>query len=658
MTLSALVLTGLVICAGLFSFWVYSRMEIAISSWKSLAILRFLTLSMVLLLIWDPNIPVARTEIGQDTVWVLLDGSQSMRPTDQSRPGLLEEVMERLTEMEEMPLRIMLFGERPRFVSADSVESIDFRDELSRLGPALVSAAEAGASDVLVLSDFRINDVETLDSYSQTYGLDVKFERLDMERRNVGVEDFMVFRNDPLEETVTAQASIFSEGLQEDESITIEIFEEENLVVSEEVNPISIGNTLMFEVELPINHEASGLLEYRISLGILEDDFSLDNQKSTFIDMSFSDKEIVFLSMKPDWEPRFLLPVLSEVSGLSFEGFLSLGDDQFLSMNDIEGDESIVTESRVKRAVAASRILIVHGLAGDSPDWVVDALDNSSSTIAFIEDGTAASKMGVSTQQSIVEGEWYLESSLKPSPLASTLSGIDLTSLAPLNAVLPMLDPNSYLRPIEFRRNGLGQIQAPLILNENDDSKQALVLASGFWRWSSRGGNSREVYRRLWSGVLGWLMASEVASNRRLVEPEVRVWSENDQSRWSAWGLANNSIHLMIYKDEKLVQDTTVIVNPESQFFINGLGLGSYSYRADDINSGDLLGSGRFKVENHSLEWFRVPRDLVDIYSDLPSSTAIGSGFSRPLHTYIIPYLLIIIFLSIEWIGRRQRGLR
>ena len=164
-------------------------------------------------------------------------------------------------------------------------------------------------------------------------------------------------------------------------------------MVSEEVNPISIGNTLMFEVELPINHEASGLLEYRISLGILEDDFSLDNQKSTFIDMRFSDKEIVFLSMKPDWEPRFLLPVLSEVSGLSFEGFLSLGDDQFLSMNDIEGDESIVTESRVKRAVAASRILIVHGLAGDSPDWVVDALDNSSSTIAFIEDGTAASKI-------------------------------------------------------------------------------------------------------------------------------------------------------------------------------------------------------------------------------------------------------------------------
>tara|TARA_B100000029_G_scaffold485128_1_gene538136 strand:- start:50904 stop:52805 length:1902 start_codon:yes stop_codon:yes gene_type:complete len=633
-------------------------MEIAISSWKSLAILRFLTLSMVLLLIWDPNIPVARTEIGQDTVWVLLDGSRSMRPTDQSRPELLAEVMERLTEMEEMPLRIMLFGERPRFVSADSVESIDFRDELSRLGPALVSAAEAGASDVLVLSDFRIDDVEILDSYSQTYGLDVKFERLDMERRNVGVEDFMVFRNDLLEETVTAQASIFSEGLQADESITIEIFEEENLVVSEEVNPISIGNTLMFEVELPINHEASGLLEYRISLGILEDDFSLDNQKSTFIDMSFSDKEIVFLSMKPDWEPRFLLPVLSEVSGLSFEGFLSLGDDQFLSMNDIEGDESIVTESRVKRAVAASRILIVHGLAGNSPDWVMDALDNSSSTIAFIEDGTAASKMGVSTQQSIVEGEWYLESSLKPSPLASTLSGIDLTSLAPLNAVLPMLDPNSYLRPIEFRRNGLGQIQAPLILNESDDRKQALVLASGFWRWSSRGGNSREVYRRLWSGVLGWLMASEVASNRRLVEPEVRVWSENDQSRWSAWGLANNSIHLMIYKDEKLVQDTTVIVNPESQFFINGLGLGSYSYRADDINSGDLLGSGRFKVENHSLEWFRVPRDLVDIYSDLPSSTAIGSGFSRPLHTYVIPYLLIIIFLSIEWIGRRQRGLR
>ena len=657
MTLSAVILVGLVICAGSFSFWVYSRLEMSISYWKSLATLRFLTLSVLLTLIWDPIIPVARTETKKSDIWVLLDGSHSMRPTDQFQSGPVEEVDEILKGLGEAPVRLMLFGDRPRFIPLDSLGVIDFKDTDSRLGPALMSAAEAGAIDALVLSDFRISDVENLDSYGQQYGLNVKFELVDMERRNVGVKDFKVFKNGSSEETVVVQATIFSEGLQETESINVQIFEEDNLVTTEEVNSVSKGNTSTLEIVLP-NPKISGLVEYRIALEIENDNFRLDNYQTTFFEMGRDDTKIVFLSVKPDWEPRFLMPVLSEVSGLAVEGFLMLRDGQFLSVNDVETDEVIATELQVKRAATSSKILIVHGLSGDSPDWIVEILDKKPSSIVFVEDGTAANILGVATQQNILEGEWYLENTLKPSPLASTLSGLDLTSLAPLNTILPMLDPNSHLKPLEFRRNGLTRIQAPLILTDDSDGRQALVLATGFWRWSSRGGNSREVYRRLWSGILGWLMASEITENRRLVEPELMVWGENSQSKWNAWGLAGNNIHLMIYEGEQLVKDTTVNANAENQFTIEELEFGSYRYRATDVDNGDSLGTGRFSVEEHSLEWFLGPKNLSNIPSNSQALNGVDGTFGRPLHTFGIPYLLIIVLLSLEWIGRRQRGLR
>lgn len=660
MILSGAILTGLVICAGLFSFWVYSHRELPISSWRWLASLRSLALSVVLILIWDPSISVPGTGIDSHTSWILVDGSLSMKPSFQSQDGSLENVIEKLDDLRETPSRILLFGERPRFIPMDSLGQVQFEENSSKLGPALMSAAEVGASEVIVFTDFRIDDdLEDILSYTNNFPGDVRFERVDFKRRNVGVRDFSISRNIRSDESVFAEVSIFSEGLEEREQIKVQIFQEETSVAVEEVEIVSEGRLSNLKIDLPAP-ESQGWIKYRVAVEILADDFELDNQKHTFYEAIPEDKGIVLVSFEPDWEPRFLLPVLSQASGLSGEGFLALGGGRYLSMKGPKPDEAIAEESSVKEAVEASRFLVLHGFSANSPEWAHTAVEMSQATLVFLKDGTVANDLGISTEERVLAGEWYLENNFKPSPLAATLSGADFSFLPPLSAVLPLLGPNSHVEPLEFRRDGLGQTQSPLVFVNNDERRIAAVLASDFWRWSSKGGSSREIYRRLWAGVLGWLMASEILENQNAVVPDSRVWRENVVLEWTGFGLAGSAINLTVSLDDVVMRDTTIVVDEEDRFMTEGLASGSYTYEASDSDSEteDVLGAGRFEVEDHSSEWFQQPKELENVVNDLSAASITVGNFGRPLHTFISPYLLLIVLLLLEWVGRRRGGLR
>ena len=81
-------------------------------------------------------------------------------------------------------------------------------------------------------------------------------------------------------------------------------------------------------------------------------------------------------------------------------------------------------------------------------------------------------------------------------------------------------------------------------------------------------------------------------------------------------------------------------------------------FKAVAVENGDLLGDGRFSVENHSLEWLTRPGDLRSIKNDQGIAISGSGNFNRPLHTFVSPYLILILLLGMEWIGRRQGGLR
>ena len=78
MTLSWLAFGILVAGAGGFAAWIYVRRELPIPGRGLLGTIRALILGLVLLLLWDPRLPLGPRSDTSEGSWVLLDVSASM----------------------------------------------------------------------------------------------------------------------------------------------------------------------------------------------------------------------------------------------------------------------------------------------------------------------------------------------------------------------------------------------------------------------------------------------------------------------------------------------------------------------------------------------------------------------------------------------------
>ena len=105
------------------------------------------------------------------------------------------------------------------------------------------------------------------------------------------------------------------------------------------------------------------------------------------------------------------------------------------------------------------------------------------------------------------------------------------------------------------------------------------------------------------------------------------------------------------------VRDTTVTVPQSGVFELPGLPAGDYTYEAVG-GDGEVVGGGRFLVDAYSSD-MNLP---VATPQAAAGSGAEGPGASepqgRPLRTHPLPYLIVLVLLSTEWVLRRRRGLR
>ena len=384
------------------------------------------------------------------------------------------------------------------------------------------------------------------------------------------------------------------------------------------------------------------------------DDFAGDDTKAAFVEVDPEEGGLVLVSLRPDWEPRFLLPVLSQVTGLNTRGFLAMGDGRYLELD--AGGSSDAAD--VRRAASGADFLVLHGVGRNPPQWVTEALAGSPRALLFPADPGGAMAAGVRAGPPL-PGEWYPVPDLPPSSLAASLAGADLRGLPPLGNVLPRVRPESPTSPLQLQLQGTGPAEAALVLREDQGRRRAVVLASGFWRWAFREGPDRQVYRRLWAGVVGWLLASTPVEEGAEIRPATRVWSVWEEPTWRAPGMTGDSIVVTISAGDSVVMDTTVVVDGAGEARTRRLPAAEYAYRATRVGEGDAIGRGRVESERHSLELLRQPTELTSGPSTGGERTPLGNRRPRrPIRTHPFPYLLIIVLLSAEWIGRRRWGLR
>jgi hypothetical protein len=622
-----------VVVAG-YAFWVYSRAELPVRGSRWMATVRASVLVLILALLFDPRLP-GTNQPGLSPHWVVLDASLSMSAGPQGRtPWDLAQV--RAQQLVDDGWTLVSLGG-----DADATEAGPSGSE-TRLAPVLERAAESGARDVIVLSDLRIEDAPSVRAALESLPLQVEFEAMGDAISNVGVSSFDVPDAPRPGEEVVADVEVHGHG---NDSVTVDVFANGAQVGSERVILPAPGLRRTVPVGITVPGEG-GRVRYSARVSASTDDFQSDDEAIAYASVGYEEDALVLVSLSPNWEPRFLLPVLEDVTGLPALGYLRVGPDRFLPLGRALERAAPVDSSVVAQAVRDAELVVVHGLGGSEDPWVTSLAQRPGRTVIIPNDAIAAELVGVRAAAPR-SGEWYASGDVPSSPLSGELAGASLLGLPPLSDVIVPDVRSRISAPLELQFRGTGAPEAALHLMDRADGRRVVMLASGFWRWAMREGDGHDAYRRLWSGVAGWLLADDDVAPPE-PRPTAWVFNRGDAVRFSVPG---DTVAYRVVVPEASVD--TVLTGGMTMF--GEFPPGEYSYRVDD-SAGDVVSQGRFDVSAATAELVPPPATF-DPVAVMAASAAPGD-VGRPLRTFAWPYLLILILLCGEWVFRRRSGLR
>jgi hypothetical protein len=337
----------------------------------------------------------------------------------------------------------------------------------------------------------------------------------------------------------------------------------------------------------------------------------------------------VFVSTSPDEDARYALTILRGALALPTRGYFRVAAGQWRT----DGPLSPVSESDVRRAVAAAPLVV---LQGDTAVFGAP-LTVTRGALALLT-GPAAG----------TPEEWFATGA-PPSPLAGVLAGIPWDSLPPIDvgAASETVPPNAW-QGLEVKRGRRFDRRLVVVGSTPAGRRLVTVPVSGLWRWSFRGGVSADAFAAFWGGVFDWL-----AAERRDLRPAVpadALVREGDPIRWRRGGSSDSVARLVIVPRDRPGQpsDSLVIAFASGSAVSESppLPAGSYDVRS---SAGPAL-----LVVNPSREWLpRVP----SVESGAVRGVALAGSVPHLRGTVWI-YVLLVVLLCAEWLWRRHIGLR
>lgn len=641
-----------VVAAGVavaFAVWIYRKRELPVAGRWKLAALRSATLVLVLLLLFDPRLP--RVGASDSARWVLVDASSSMA-VGPAGASPWESATARAQALRAEGGRVLHFGGEPSLPPTDSALGALPTEPRSLLVPALERAAEAGAREVVVLSDLRLEDPVGVRDALQRLGLAARFEAVGAEARNAGVAVFTLPADvDDVGERMEGEVAVFATGVGASDSLRVEVREEERLVWSGLVPAPTMGRVVRVPLGLvPAVSASGGEVRYRATVSLTGDLFAADNEAVAYTVVDPREGMLVGVSFAPDWELRHLLPVLARVTGLPTRGFIQAGDRFAPAESGPERSGAVGADSVAAR-MRDAEIVVLHGLGAGAPGWAHQIAGQALRTLVFVSDSVGAVAVGVRVMSS-QSGEWYLDTEPPPSPLLADLAGLQFQALPPLTDVFRHTSVLDGVAPLAVRLRGTGRAESALVLREREGGRAAVVLATGWWRWALRPGPAKEAYGRVWSSVAGWLTAGGPLPSQR-IRPTNRVVPPGVAVEWTSSGVAPLRLTVFALPGDSVVTDTA-LTQPVEALRTSGLVPGSYRYRAV---SGSDSTAGRFDVYTTSAELRHLRMDVPDSIPPPPGRREEG-GTGRLLRAHPLPYLLLLGLLCSEWVVRRRKGLR
>jgi hypothetical protein len=387
---------------------------------------------------------------------------------------------------------------------------------------------------------------------------------------------------------------------------------------------------------------------FGVSLNPGADLLGAEQERAVWVEITRGRAGVVLVSIDPDWEPRQLLPVLERASRRGARAYLRIGPDRWVSAGIVPEP---IAGTWVRSEAAGSDLLVVQGSLSELPPWLRD-LTSRHSRVLFLARGSGSLPESDITVGTPVDGDWFAVLPPLSNPVASALSGLEAEALPPVAALRSVQGAGAFTI-LQLRRDRRGDALPAAVGFVSGRGRRVLVLAEGTWRWSTRTGSARSVYRGLYAGITGWLLEDF----RRV--PVTLAADPADGRDAIAWNVAPGVVDLVM-----AVRDST-----GSVVWIDSIAVPADRVEGPDLPAGDLEYEARGQLEGAE---FVVDRPFAvagparelrgrDVGSSL-TTRAVSSSSRRPAGRRSVPplwpYVLAAGLLCAEWVWRRRLGLR
>jgi hypothetical protein len=638
LTLGAAVAVG-------FSVWWYRTREEPVAGRAWAAGLRTFTMILAWLILLNPLVP-GRYGPGGDADVAFLDASYSMsRPAGALGTAAWQVAIDSVRRFE----GVWAFGEEvPRYLSADSLPASPIYGE-SRLAPALRAAALSGARRGVVFTDGEIGDASEALDVARRNRIELALVVIDAPSPDMAIAELEASSWVQAGDSVQVRADVvsFARGL---DSVRVEVVDEDDRLRGAQWIPVpEAGRYSTARFAFPVGDRA-GHRRYAVRLAAGPGAAELD-PRPFHVRVTERPAGPVLISLRPDWEPSFLVASLDRLTDAPTSSYLWLAD----SLVTLEGYRP-VSLAAVERRAGAAPLLVLHGYGADAPEWARDLVRRAERLLLFPAGSAAIDLPGWTVSiSSPLSGEWYASSELPPSPFALDLSGLPEDYLAPLLRARTVEAERAW-GPLNLLRMRRGDPLPALAAGSAGPRRWAVASAEGYWRWAFRRGAGRQLYRSLWSGVAGWLLEGRATAGTG-IEPLESVVSFDRPLRWNVPPVTD-SLVVEISGADTLIRVAAAAPDPLEV----RLEAGSYRYIARAYRSDDLVASAAGPVEVERFVPELLPRAKVTLVQRLdfandPNAGDLGRR-QRRLATLGWPYLLLILLFCSEWAVRRFIGLR
>lgn len=705
---SPLLLLLCVLCAGAFAWWSYHRTTPEQSRLRrvGLASLRFLALSIVLFLLFEPLFSRQRTVVDDPVLGILIDDSESMTFADSVQGAVaMADVLGELDALTATEQR-RVFAFNSGITSTDSMATLHFDGSSTDIAGALTALSaeldgatlgavillsdgihNAGANPVRVAERYRV-PIITVAHGDSTIQKDVRIVQVitnELAYSGTEVPVRVRVRNDGF--TAQPVEILLSSGGQTVDRQTVTL-------------PAMSGEVVVDLTFVPV---VPGLARLQVDVSRLTGEATWRNNTETIsIQVLDQKKQVLLVAGAPspdvsawtrllDSDPDVeLVSRVQSGPGRYFQGILPDSLDAFdlLILVGFPGTATDPTHSRrlADAASAGLPTLFVLDHATDfrmmQRDWqdilpaVPSTIRTSWTQVAFAPTPLSASHAIFETGLRRDAGVWQ-----RLPPLRTSETG---WSLQPGSQVLS-----------ESRVRNVTLDDPLFVTGRSGRVRTAALLANGFWRWQNVPEDltdEAEAWSDVQSNLLQWLY---VADDERLVRvvPAQPVFSDGEPviMRGEVYDEALepvNEASVTITVRSPDGTDLPVGMQPVGNGrYVADFGRlpgGVYSYSASASNNNAEIGSdrGEFVVGDRSVEFRNTRADyglmrqlaalsggasisssrldaLPDILADLDSYRAVDRVENNQIRLWQrYPFLiLVILLLTVEWFLRKRFGL-